>query len=427
MFALIIAALGAAYGMALMLAAGIPVIALRIFHLLPFDRRLWWTFAAVVAYFAVRDIILSSYQYSPPTSEPERFFFDAHMWGGRLGVISVFAIGLVTLFHYGHPDREVIQRVSVSMPLACLIVVLGGTTIARNTLPMEQRRTEYETRRSELVAAIRSGHVDRLVRLIQSGARIQGAFPELGDRSPLDFAIEKQDVAIVACLLDPSLRQKLRVTDRQYRDVLKTENQLLIEAFLVGNGRGRRQRLGMGLRAAIENDDRTMISFMLQQGADPNAQSGFDTPLIISARRNRLDLAAKLLKARADVNGLHGSPDLNRGSTPLIVAVGHNHKQMVSLLMDNNADVNRTTASERSALHAACRRGNVELVELLIEHGADVNYQSGARKNSAFHWTLNSGSHHSNCDEPTRARLVAILVAAGADPQIERRQRQHRT
>jgi len=62
--ALIVAVFGAAYGLCFLLAAGIPAVGLRLFNLLPFDRRLWWTFADVVAYFSIRGVILNSYQYA---------------------------------------------------------------------------------------------------------------------------------------------------------------------------------------------------------------------------------------------------------------------------------------------------------------------------------------------------------------------------
>ena len=52
MLAIVLCVFGIVCGFVAMLVTGLPLVLLRVFRVLPFDRRLWWAFSAIVAYFA---------------------------------------------------------------------------------------------------------------------------------------------------------------------------------------------------------------------------------------------------------------------------------------------------------------------------------------------------------------------------------------
>ena len=61
-------------------------------------------------------------------------------------------------------------------------------------------------------------------------------------------------------------------------------------------------------------------------------------------------------------------------SRPLQVASFHNHPEIVKYLIESGADVNGK--GNETALHASCRKGNVEVVEILLENQADPEIKS---------------------------------------------------
>jgi ankyrin repeat protein len=412
MLAIIVLLFGAFCGAATMLGAGVPVVILHQFRLLPFDRRIWWTLMAVVGWLVVKDLINASYKYSPPTASPEKFYFQAHLLGGQAGIVITFLVGLIVLTFFGRSNLEEPIRIWLAYPLAALVAVCGLIVVSYVTVPVELKRANYESKRREFVDAITDVDIEKLSTLLRRGAAMDDRYDELGDLRPLDYAIQEQNQPLIELLLNPPNGRAPKVGDNRFKSILKTENLDILEAFL--RGKHQQSRLGSALRAAVAIPNRPLIQLLLEKGADPGAQDEFDTPLTICAAQNSVPIAEELIRRGADVNTFHGSPDLNRGSTALVTAVDHGHSEMVDLLLENGAAVNRTNATQRSALQAACRAGHVEIAKRLIDARADVNYRNGSRGYTALHWTI----YARDLDDSTKLRIVELLLDSKADPDL---------
>ena len=118
-----------------------------------------------------------------------------------------------------------------------------------------------------------------------------------------------------------------------------------------------------GLIIAIRGSDQDWTGFLLNKGADPNAQgSNGDTPLITAAKSSFNDAATWLLSLGAKVDGANRS-----GETPLIIAVQQRNVRLVKILLDAGADPDHTDAvAGYSAREYADRDGRARDIQKLI-------------------------------------------------------------
>ena len=118
------------------------------------------------------------------------------------------------------------------------------------------------------------------------------------------------------------------------------------------------------LIVAVGRRDDDWTSFLLAQGADPNAPArNGETPLIIAARIGYTAGAAYLASRKAKIDGTN-----KQGETPLIVAVQQRHVQMVRLLLGAGADPDKTdNAQGYSARDYAKRDPRARDILRLIE------------------------------------------------------------
>ncbi len=105
------------------------------------------------------------------------------------------------------------------------------------------------------------------------------------------------------------------------------------------------------LCAAIDQENERLVSFLLEQGANPNIMP--TTPIGVT------------------------------GATPLIRAVRKGNCSIVQRLIDHNVDMNYITDDSwsTSALHKATYSKNIAMTELLLKHGADPMQVSNAGEN----------------------------------------------
>ncbi|EON62878.1 hypothetical protein W97_02103 [Coniosporium apollinis CBS 100218] len=126
------------------------------------------------------------------------------------------------------------------------------------------------------------------------------------------------------------------------------------------------------LHSAIEQNDLRKIKHLLQEGVDPNAQSG-----------------------RLQRNALH--------QTAL-----HNRAECVRLLVDNGALVDAEEGKGDTALHLATWKGHAEVVDALLTHGADIDRLSGRDGNTPLWCAISKGD----------SALTELFLDRGADPDI---------
>jgi ankyrin repeat protein len=95
-----------------------------------------------------------------------------------------------------------------------------------------------------------------------------------------------------------------------------------------------------------------------------NAQNNFgETPLMLAAINNQLDLAQVLIGRGADVN--------KPGWTPLHYAATRGHREMMRLLLNNDAYLDSEAADGTTPLMMAAFSASPLAVKLLLEEGAD--------------------------------------------------------
>lgn len=91
--------------------------------------------------------------------------------------------------------------------------------------------------------------------------------------------------------------------------------------------------------------------------------SAGETPLMLAAFNNQMELAQLLIKREADVN--------KPGWTPLHYAAAKGHKDMMRLLIENEAYLDSESPNGTTPLMMAVLSNSPLAVKLLLEEGAD--------------------------------------------------------
>ncbi len=194
------------------------------------------------------------------------------------------------------------------------------------------------------------------------------------------------------------------------------------------------------MKAALNGDTAT-ARFLLNQGADVNAQDERgETALLVAAYLGYLEMTQLLVESGADMN--LASKD---GSTPLLVAADQNRIEAVQYLLkqeakeialksgyhilmasakdspeilkiflERGADPNVSNAKGATALMEAACANNAESMKLLIEHGADL-LQKDNKGNDILKYLFSCQSMYRY---GFQYQLESLLVIMESEPQI---------
>ncbi len=255
--------------------------------------------------------------------------------------------------------------------------------------------------------AVREGHVDVVSYLLERGANPSYRTYFYGD-SLLTMALDRGHDAVVQ-ILEEALRKRDQgfssqaaelieaVSGRDYaniRAILGESPQLVNASDLNGE---------TPLHRAVKIDDFYMIRYLIDKGADVNAQrsDGFK-PIHLAfyrnnywVRKDNLLMVGYLLAKGAEynINTAAALGDLQQvrefleadaslanfndscRKRPISAAAERGYAEIVKLLLEHGADPNEPEAQAPKgyALWAAVRANQIDIARTLLEHGADPN------------------------------------------------------
>lgn len=179
------------------------------------------------------------------------------------------------------------------------------------------------------------------------------------------------------------------------------------------------------------------IKYLLSKGADPNAQTSFGGPALITAcAYGHIEVADLLINAGAEIfgetvmddnTGYRYNPELYADSsntpqlktykycTALFSVSSMGRPRAIDYLISKGASIHQIDLNGETLVHKACYYENISALEHLVKLGVDVNKSKGivngnrnSRGETALHYAVAK-------DKPDAARL---LLENGADPNI---------
>lgn len=213
----------------------------------------------------------------------------------------------------------------------------------------------------------------------------------------LPSAIRLRDFVLAGFLLDQGADPEANSSDFFYFSILQTA-------------------------ARHHNDD--VVQFLIEHGANPNHTSKHgDTPLQYAlVNPGGLSTAKLLVQAGANVN----PPSDIYHMSPLMRAVANQDMEAVDFFIDAGADVNFLSSLYGSSLLVAVQRGNLEMVDVLLKAGANPN--RGANLYMARHLSFlplaaaaclnmrgNITTSSKTSQNPCQIQIIDLLLQAGAN------------
>ena len=127
------------------------------------------------------------------------------------------------------------------------------------------------------------------------------------------------------------------------------------------------------LVAALHRKHFRIAELLHRHGADINVR-GWSTALLAACMTGIVDIVQWLLDHGADVNAQSGD-----STRPIVSAVGFGHLQVVRTLIEYNADTNIWMDFGEGLLHRAAspnfKNHQIAIMQLLLDHGANPNAQ----------------------------------------------------
>ncbi len=189
------------------------------------------------------------------------------------------------------------------------------------------------------------------------------------------------------------------------------------------------------LHLAVYGGHKKTCEILLDLGADVNAKTDYGwTPLHTAARYGQVDIASLLLEREAELNAENG-----QGMTPIKRACCCGHMALVDLLFSKGARtdiftdvclgrkeavyeslrskpvlVSDTVEGNKTLLHVAVAKGDLEMVEVLLENGADPNAKCSIqeRKDKGCPGTENVTPLHLAAEHGNE-KITELLIAKG--------------
>jgi uncharacterized protein len=221
---------------------------------------------------------------------------------------------------------------------------------------------------SALTLAAQRCHLTVVQVLIESRADVNTQNTGFGS-TPLMLAAECNDPALAKAMLAAGVKTnvKNKVGANALHAAARKGNLEAVKA-LADAGEAIDEPWGSrtALSIATERGDEPMVDFLIERGANVNANSGKGlTPVMGAAYYGRTSCVSLLVKAGGDVNA--SDPE---GLTPLMFAAKLGHTETARLLVSLGANVNATSKNGKTPLAYALEGGHAEVVVVLRRAGA---------------------------------------------------------
>ena len=152
---------------------------------------------------------------------------------------------------------------------------------------------------------------------------------------------------------------------------------------------------------AIHFDQDQVVANLIARGMDPNTPNEKGVPALIVALTSGAPKTALFL-AKHPQTKVDAENSLNE--TPLMLAAFHNHLEVCEVLIEREADVNR---KGWTPLHYAATKGNIAIMRKLLEENAYIDAES-PNGTTPLMMAAYYGSPLS----------VKLLLEEGADPNL---------
>ena len=128
------------------------------------------------------------------------------------------------------------------------------------------------------------------------------------------------------------------------------------------------------LNLAAARNDKEMVKFLVEKGADINLEDGYGyTPLIIAIKYRNIGLAKNIIDLKPDLNAICSAT----GDTPLTYLVNANkYADLCYYMIKNGADINKKNKEGNTPLMIAAASYNYAIVGVLVNMGADYNIKN---------------------------------------------------
>lgn len=156
-------------------------------------------------------------------------------------------------------------------------------------------------------------------------------------------------------------------------EAVKQHNFSIIEACLenpaIINGQDGDGREGSALHVAARIGDDRVVQFLLERGANIEAQNYFkETALHIAAKEGHDNVVRLLLKWKANIEAAD-----NDNYTPLHEAVIANHLQIVKLLLHQQANVEAVNLFGKTVLDIVTLAHRPKIAKILFDYHASIH------------------------------------------------------
>jgi ankyrin repeat protein len=238
--------------------------------------------------------------------------------------------------------------------------------------------TQGEDGGAPLHAALRKGHTDIALFLLQQGADANAQ--DRRRQTPLHVATREGYIEVIQSLITHGADPNAKDRDKETPLALASRyGRLDAIQLLLQHGADANQQGSFGrtpLHVASKNGHHDVARLLLNNGASSDATGQYlQTPLHVASEQGYLSVAIVLIEHGADVDAKDAS-----GWTPLHMASSGGEVKAAGLMLDHNADVNSQEQDGWTALHLAAYNGHHGIVEILLERGADPHIQNNEGK-----------------------------------------------